>query len=479
MGTTSFTALRRFAGFAFTLMLLSTCLTGLAKGQGSPLVTASAAAGLSHPTGWGTILDTAIDQAGDWWVVDWPNGALYEFPVNGGPAIVVAGPTPSASLGGAYQNPGIIFDPGNNLYLEANYNNCIVMFPWNAATQTWTGLNDGGAKDLSPANPTTTMCTNSGNNNEPEAWAQYNVADLTGEGLGYFQPNNTIVVGDTGGNEAADIRVLSVSGAWSNPKTAGWNWVPAIGLTARPNSVAQDPEGNIYFVEDTGGVAGVLEIPSTATNEQYQSTKTTAAEATMARVDPNLPAVKGVTADAAGNLYISDSQVGVVMVPNPAGTPQTSSAVLISGVPATGQVVLDSKRNILYVPTSQSQPNGQADVAKVGFGYAELGSSAVGKTAAGGSNVVFGFNGAVTPASFTIIEDGAQNADFAITGGTCTTGVAYAANKSCLENVSFTPNSVGSISAKLLMLDSNKNILASMAQTFRPLLLCSRLWAPA
>ena len=52
--------------------------------------------------------------------------------------------------------------------------------------------------------------------------------------------------------------------------------------------------------------------------------------------------------------------------------------------------------------------------------------------------------------------------DFAITGGTCTTGVAYASGKSCLENVSFTPNSVGSISAKLLMLDAKSNILASM-----------------
>ena len=115
------------------------------------------------------------------------------------------------------------------------------MFPWNATTKTWTGLNDGGAKDLSPSNPTTTMCTNSGNNNESEAWAQYNVSDLTGEGLGYFQPwgmaigiNNTIIVGDTGGNEAADIRVLSVSGAWSNPTTAGWNWVPAIGPDSSP-----------------------------------------------------------------------------------------------------------------------------------------------------------------------------------------------------------------------------------------------------
>ena len=180
MATTSFTVLRRFAGFAFTLMLFSLCLTGLASGQGSPLVTASSAAGLNHPTGWGTIQETAIDHAGDWLVVDWANGALYEFPVGGGAAITLGAPTPTPSLGGGYQNPVVAIDPGNNLYLAANYNNCLVMFPWNAATGTWTGLNDGGANDLSPSNPTTTMCTNSGKNNESEAWAQYSIPDLTG-----------------------------------------------------------------------------------------------------------------------------------------------------------------------------------------------------------------------------------------------------------------------------------------------------------
>ena len=105
----------------------------------------------------------------------------------------------------------------------------------------------------------------------------------------------------------------------------------------------------------------------------------------------------------------------------------------------------------MYVPTIQSQANGQADVSMVGFGSAEYGSSPVGTTVSTGSNVVFGFNGSVTPASFSIVEDGIQNPDFAIAGGTCTTGTAYAANQSCLENVSFTPHSVGSISAKLLM----------------------------
>jgi sugar lactone lactonase YvrE len=465
MATTSFTVLRRFAGFAFTLMLLSMCLTGMATGQGSPLVTASSAAGLSHPTGWGTIQESALDQAGDWFVVDYANGALYEFPAGGGAAIVIAGASPSASLGGGYQNPVVFFDPGNNLYLGANWNNCIVLFPWNAATKTWTGLNvaDSAGNELSPSNPTTTICTNSGSKNELEAWAQYSVTDLTGTGLGYFQPwaiglgnNNDLIVGDQGGSNGIDVRGLSVTGAWSNPTPAGWNWAPAAGFGARPISIVQDPEGNVYFVEDSGGLPGVLEIPGTATNGEFTSDKG------LARVDPNLPAVKGVAIDAAGNLYVSDSQVGVVEVPNPAGTPQTASAVLVSGVPSGGQVAIDAAHNYMYIPTSQSQPNGQADVAKAGFGFAEFGSSAVGKAAPGGSNVVFGFNGAVTPASFTIIEDGVLSPDFAITGGTCTTGVAYAANKSCLENVSFTPSSVGNISAKLLMLDSSKNILASM-----------------
>ncbi len=462
MATTSFIALRRFAGFAFTLMLLSLCLTGLATGQGLPLVTASSAAGLSHPTGWGTIQESAIDQAGDWFVVDYANGALYEFPVGGGAAITLAGASPSASLGGGYQNPVIALDPGNNLYLGANWNNCIVMFPWNAATKTWTGLNtaDSAGNLLSPSNPTTTICTNSGSKNEPEAFAQYGITDLSGNGIGYFQPwaiaiglNSDLIVGEQGGSLGEAIQDLSVTGAWSSPKVGDWIAVPVQGLSARPISIALDPEGNIYWVEDSGGLPGVLEIPVGTTS---------AKDAGLPRVDPNLPAVKGVSTDAAGNLYISDSQVGVVEVPNPAGTPQTTSAVLVSGVPAGGQVAIDSAHNSMFVPTSQTQPNGQADVAKVGFGYAEFGSSPVGKAAAGGSNVVFGFNGAVTPASFAIIEDGVQNPDFAITGGTCTTGVAYANAKSCLENLSFTPTAVGNISAKLLMLDAKSNILASM-----------------
>ena len=141
----------------------------------------------------------------------------------------------------------------------------------------------------------------------------------------------------------------------------------------------------------------------------------------MARVDPNLPAVKGVTTDAAGNLYISDSQVGVVrsrihQEPRKPLRRSWSPACL----PA-GQVVLDSARNLMYVPTSQSQPNGQADVAKVGFGYAEFGSSAVGKTLPAGQMLSLALTAPPRPQASLLPKTAWQKPDFAITGGTCTT----------------------------------------------------------
>jgi sugar lactone lactonase YvrE len=441
MATSSFTSVRRFAGIAITL-LFCLCLSGKGVGQGAaPLVTASSATGLSHPTGWGAIQQSAIDKDGDWLVVDYANGAVYEFPAGGGAAIVIAGPK---GLGGGYQNPGIAIDPGNNLYLEANWNNCIVVFPWDPVAKAWKGLSA-----LSPDNPTTSMCTNSGTGNTANAFAQYGLsADGTTGFPGWFQPwclavgnNNNLIVGtQTNGQFIFSLPVTS----WTDPKPATITWEPITGLKKRPISVAQDQAGNIYFVEDSGGLPGVYEVPASTTTQLTADTGLT-------RVDPNLPSVTGVITDSKGNLYISDSRVGIVMVPNTTGVPDTANAVIITAVPSQGEAAIDWARNTMYVPTNQKQTNGQADVAKINFGFAELGASEVKKTAPGGTNVVFGFNGSATISRFMIVQDGAATPDFAITGGTCSTGTAYAAQSSCLETISFTPSAVGSVSAKLLM----------------------------
>jgi hypothetical protein len=460
MATTSFTALRRVAGFAFMLTLFSLCLPGTAIGQGLPAVTASAPAGLNHPTGWNTIQQTAIDSNGDWLVEEYPDGGLFEFPANGGPMITLV---PLAGLGSksGYQNPMVLLDPNNNLYLGGNWNNCMLEFNYNAATQSWTGLSV-----LTPSNPSPNEC-----GTFPPTIAQYSIFGFAPY---YFQPwgvaigiNNNIIVGNQ--NSGNWIFSMQIQGAWSNPTVAqnsSSTFEILSAMTKRPISIAVDPEGNIYFVEDSGGLPGVYEIPeSYVAAGQAAGTKGVTATDTspgIIRVDPNLPDVTAVVTDAAGNLYISDGDEGVFMVPNPSGTPQTSAAVMLSPVLAQGEIAIDPARKILYVPTTQKQTNGQADVAKVGIGYAEFGSSNVGKTTSTAMPIDFSFNSSVTPASFVIVEDGVTKSEFAISGGTCTSGTAYAAQSSCAENLTFTPAAVGSASARLLMLDAKSNILASM-----------------
>ena len=452
MAATLFTTLRRIAGFA-SVLLVGLCLAGVAAGQSTaPLVVASAPAGMDHPTGWNVIQQTAITKNGDWLVEEFPNGGLFEFPANGGPMITLVPLTGLGSKNG-YQNPLVLLDPAGNIYLGANWNNCLLEFPYDATTNSWPGLSV-----LTATNNSAALCPGDGSGTSPYILAQYGIMGPPY----YFQPwgialgtgNNLIVGAQNSGNF---IFSLAIQGAWNTPsvtKSSSSSTMIITAMTKRPISIAVDPEGNTYFVEDSKGLPGVYEIPAGTTG--------LSSDAGLTRVDPNLPAVTAVVTDAAGNLYISDSQKGVYVVPNPSGTPDTANAYLLSPVPAAGQVAIDPARHILYLSTNQTQANGQADVAKVGYSYAELGSSNVGKAAALAGTVAFAFNGSVTPASFAIAQAGKAHPDFAITGGTCTTGTAYAASSSCTESVTFTPSTVGSVSAKLLMLDGSNNVLSSI-----------------
>ena len=361
---------------------------------------------------------------------------------------------------------------------------------------------------LTPTNNTAAECGTT-----PPTLAQYSIFPGPGfpKGTWYFQPwgvaignantstnPDNIIVGNQNGNY---IFSMNITGAWSNPSVPqngngdDTNVTGILyGMTNRPISIAADPEGNIYFVEDAnnggsnGGkyLPGVYQIPASAVAADIATAKAAGVEwetalssdcpvpalaagsppptgsSCLTRVDPNLPNVTGVVTDAAGNLYISDGSEGVFMVPNPSGTPAPSDASLLTTLPTQGEVAVDPARKILYVPTTKKQSNGQADVAKVGIGYAEFGGLSVGTTTATNVPVEFDFNSSVTPANFTIVETGMTTPEFSITGGTCTTGSAYAALSSCTENLNFTPAAVGSTSARLLMLDAESNILASI-----------------
>jgi len=452
MFTKSFTSPHRLSTYVLTALFFCVpfCKRALAQGT-APLVTPSYALGLTPPSGLGTVFQTALDSYGDLLFVDYANGGLYEYPVNGGPVVTLL---PSKSLGG-YANPGIAIGANNDLYLEGNYNNTLGRFPFNTTTMTWDGL---GTISAASGNSSTALCPKgSGTPVPPYGFA---CGDTPNTAPYYFQPwaiaiepNNDVLVSNNNGGFFIFTQPVTGTGITSTADQA--NSLIISTMSQRAQSITEDKFGNIYFVEEVdqkNPLPGVLMIPAGSTG--------LTTDVGLARVDPNLPAVTGVTADAAGNLYISDSTEGVFFIPNPSGTPQTSSAVLLTPVPANGQVSVDLARDILYVPTNES---GSQTISKVFFNAAQLGSTAVGTPATTSSPVSFSFAGAVTPASFAIQESGTATPDFTIvTGGTCVAGTAYTAQSGCTVNVALGPNAAGDVSAKLLMLDGSGNTLTSL-----------------
>ena len=455
MFTKSYTSLRRLSAYVLALLLLCVCVSKGAEAQASaPPVTGSFATSLAAPTGLGTVEQTVLDSYGDWLVLDYPNGALYEYPANGGAMITLA---PPGTLGGVsgYDADGMTLDSMNNIYLDGNFNNCLVMFPYDTSTKTWDGF-----ATLSTTNTGPDQCGTA-----PFSFAQYGlitpVAPVTDT---YFQPwglatlpNNVLVIGDQKQDFIFTVPVTypgnatCTNGNCSPTAAPGSATLIILSLKARPNSVAADKFGNIYFVEDTGGLPGAYMIPAGQTNVPSDGSSV------VVRVDPMLANVKGVATDPSGNVYISDSVAGVFMVPNPAGTPNTAAAVTLTTVPATGQVSVDTTRGILYVPTTN---NG---LTKVTFNAVQFGATATGTPAATSQSVLLGFNSAQTPASFTIQEAGAVTPDFTIaTGGTCAAGTAFAAQSGCTENVTLSPHAAGNVSAQLLILGASSNILGAV-----------------
>ena len=461
MFTKSFKSLRRFSGHAFILLLFCALAGRTVEAQTTPPVTASVTTTLATPSGVtiGGVLETNLDRNGNWIVSDWVNGGLYEYPSGGGAPITLA---PLGTTGGnqAYQNNNVVFDANNNMFMNGNYNNCLLLFPYNPATRTWDGLST-----LTTGNPASGLCGSA-----PYSFAQYGlITPVAPMANNYFQPwgtallpGNILVIGDQGGKFIFTLPIIPggvpscSAGNCSPTATPGSNNANAatpilLSMTKRPNTVAADKFGNIYFTEDSGGLPGAYMIPAGDTLVPSDT------DSHIVRVDPNLGNVTGVATDANGNVYVGDSKAGVYMIPNPSGTPNTAGAVLLTTLPAAGGVSVDSVRGLVYIPSTNNT------FAMVSFNSALLGATAVGTPTSPPTTVTFTFDAAETPGSIAIQEAGAAKPDFSIaSGGTCKAGTAYAAGSTCSVNVTMSPNAAGAVSAKLLMLDGSGNVLASM-----------------
>ncbi|HEX4154029.1 MAG TPA: Ig-like domain repeat protein [Acidobacteriaceae bacterium] len=474
MLTTPTTSLRRMLASTLTVFVACAAFVQGASAQSSaPAVIGSFAATQTPPSSFGSVIQTNIDNYGNWIIPDSGNNGLYEVPAGGGPIITLA---PSGTSGdgatSASDGPiiGATFDSYNNMYLSGAWSNCALMFPWDAAKQTWDGLST-----LSLTNSAASLCGTA-----PYGFAKYSVyVDNYGSGstagsINYFQPyplamlpgNVLVVSNQTGpmpiftvqidypGNDPTSSNCTSL-GNCSPTAAPGTSTVIIEQMTAKAYTLAGDKFGNIYFTEASGGLVGAYMVPAGVAN------LTSDTDPSIVRVDPNLTGVTGVATDANGNVYISNNDTtgntsGVYVVPanSATGTPNISAAYLLTPIPAVASVSVDLTRGLLYVPTTN---NG---LATVSFAAAELGATATGAPAATSQPVYLAFNQAETPGPFTLQEAGTATPDFMVgTGGTCVAGTAQAAMTGCTVNVTLDPQNAGNVSASLLTQDSSGNLL--------------------
>jgi hypothetical protein len=454
---------------------------------------------------WSQIYQVVVAHNGSVLFLDTAVSNLYQWAPGASAPTLVAGPAPSGQssngstleASGSFWNSGMALDANDTLYITDRYGSAVhfLRVPYDADSGTWVFSQ---ASNWANA-PSITL------NGVPTAIEPQAVAINCDSGFPctmYASWSNTGEIDkftiDANGNPGTVVRVIE-------------------GMETNASNLAVDHAGNLFFLESaysspSSKVNGVREISANATLP-LAGDATGSLEATLPRVDPASAGFnfKGMTFDAAGNLYLSSEndnnayggQVNLVlMVPNE-GTPTSpdlvwNDAVMVAPVAAGFSVAIDP-RGYLWIPNG----NGGSNWAPVGTkaapcssvnpatcttsgivlwvpGTSNLGSSPVG-TAGTTQTVFYSFSQAITPGSFAYAQPGSKNFTTVTTNPNpdttvspavqpCTAGTSYPAfsaedttasqNSWCAFYVQLNPQTAGSVTGELQILDSNKNIVA-------------------
>jgi hypothetical protein len=283
-------------------------------------------------------------------------------------------------------------------------------------------------------------------------------------------------------------------------------------LVAEAAKMTVDHAGNVFFIEDPWSARnkvapGVWMIPAGTSGAVGETSP-------VVRIDP--PALgynfKGVTVDAAGNLYFSSTVDSggasngdgnanmVLMVPNESGSPSTATqaslnwnhAVMVAPVSASAAIAIDP-RGDLWIPTAtngwvppgstvKNPPalSGTNNWVEYSLGNIDLGASPIGTAGAAGT-LFYTFSGtaATTPASIVFAQPG-SGSDFAVatnpllnpyttppstdtTVVPCTAGTPNLPYTTCQYWLSVDPRVAGAVSGQLQFLDASNNVIPNSA----------------
>jgi hypothetical protein len=471
--------LRRVARIV-TLVLIAAFLGCVTTAAQAPVVTAGSILNMPQITLGGSpqIYRIVVAKNGNVLFLDTPNGAVYQLAPGATSVTTVSAPGTVLKGGNSDWNVGMALDTNDTLYIGTEWATpYFYRVPYDASTGTWPLT---GSSDWSPG-------------------------DLVVQGVGTreiaFLDNGDMVVSTESPGDILEFSISADGTKVGAPGTNGASGSPVTlvkTLTAEADKIAVDHAGNVYFIEGcwtarSSVAEGVWMIPAGKSGF--------VGETGLTRIDP--PAAnynfKGITVDAAGNLYLSTAndsyggnESGVLMVPNESGNPKAptfsptwADAVVVSPISTSGAVAIDP-RGFLWIPTftntgwsslgsSEGTPPPTPyteNWAAYALGSVNLGASTVG-TAGTGAIVYYAFSGDVTPNSFVFSQPG-SGSDFSIvttnplmnpatktspatvdtTVVPCTTGKAYTPWSACPYWVAVNPRVAGAVSGQLQMLDS-------------------------
>jgi hypothetical protein len=486
MAIESATFLRRLAR-TVTLVLIVACLGAVSAAAQAPVMVGSVVPNQNASNAYGQIYRICVAKNGNILFLDAQEGALYQLAPGATTLTTLSAPGAVLKGGGNFWNAGMALDNNDTLYIGSEWNTpYFYRVPYtpgpNGTNGTW---NLTGSSD-------------------------WTVGDQIVGGSGSreiaFDDSNNMYVST---ESAPEIIKFSVDANGN----AGPVTTLVKSLTAEAAKMTVDHAGNVFFIEDPWEArdkvaVGVWMVPA--------GTSGTVGEvAPVVRIDPPALAYefKGVSVDAAGNLYLSSTlDTGgtsggdgnanmVLMVPNESGSPTTATqasinwnhAVMVAPVTATAAVAIDP-RGYLWIPTNtngwvppgttlKNMPPlpGTNNWVQYSLGSINLGSSPIGTAGATGT-LFFTFSGtaSTTPAKIVLSQPGGGS-DFTVvttnplldpnttppsvdtTVIPCAAGTPNLPYTTCQYWLAVNPRVAGPVSGQVQMLDTNNDVIGKSA----------------